>query len=144
MASDIGTWGPAGQDRRDLEKKCHLRLFTLAAGLVAELYEGHDHGEDEATDEDVEDAGHVREAQLALGRRLLLLLALGPVVPPPAPGKVISSPPPPSPLGKVIDCRISRGSHLFFSLARSPFSVRLRTAMLMISLRPEPLAVAMP
>ena len=34
--------------------------------------------------------------------------------------------------------------HLFLSLARSPFSVRLSTAMLMISLRPEPLAVAMP
>ena len=46
--------------------------------------------------------------------------------------------------GKVTIWRISRGSHLFFSLARSPFSVRFRTAMFMISLRPEPLAVAMP
>ena len=42
------------------------------------------HGEDESAYEYVEDAGHVGKTQLALGRRLPLLLALGPVVPPPA------------------------------------------------------------
>ena len=34
--------------------------------------------------------------------------------------------------------------HLFFSLARSPFSVRLRTAMLMMSFKPVPFPVAIP
>ena len=41
-----------------------------------------DHGNDEAADENVEDAGDMGEAQLALRCRLLLLLALRSVVPP--------------------------------------------------------------
>ena len=45
-------------------------------------HDEEDHGKDEAADEDVEDAGDVGEAQLALRRSLLLLLALGSVVPP--------------------------------------------------------------
>ena len=49
---------------------------------------GFYHGEDESAYEYVEDAGHVGKTQLALSRRLPLLLALGPVVPPPV---VVSS-----------------------------------------------------
>ena len=55
-----------------------LGLLALGAGFVAELDEGHEHGEHEPADENVEDAGHVAQGEFALGRTLLLLLALGP------------------------------------------------------------------
>ena len=53
----------------------NLRLLRLGAGLVAKLYERHQHGQHEAADEDVEYSRHVAEGQLTLGRRLLLFLA---------------------------------------------------------------------
>ena len=37
----------------------HLGLLALGAGLVAELYEGHEHGQHEPADQDVEYACHV-------------------------------------------------------------------------------------
>ena len=53
----------------------HLGLLALGAGLIAELDQGHQHGEHEAADQDVEDPRHVAQGQLALRRTLFLFLA---------------------------------------------------------------------
>ena len=63
-----------------------LRMQKMMAQSESKEEDGYqekeDHGHDEPADEDVEDAGDVGEAQLALRCRLLLLLALRSVVPP--------------------------------------------------------------
>ena len=94
-------------------------------------YEESDHGKYEAANKYVEDSCHMGKAQLALCRCLLLLLALRSVVPPSG--------------DQQFDFVLAVDElHLFFSFAKSPFSVRLRTAMLMMSFKPVPLAVAIP
>ena len=55
-----------------------LGLLALGACLVAELDEGHEHGQHQPADQDVEYPRHVAEGQLTLGGTLLLLLAFGP------------------------------------------------------------------
>ena len=54
---------PPGESQPGLVLHCvrhgHLGLLALGAGLVAELDEGHEHGEHQAADEDVEDTSHV-------------------------------------------------------------------------------------
>lgn len=64
--------------------RAHLGLLALRAGLVAELYECHQHGQNEADDQDVEDARHMAQTKLTLACSFLLLLALRSVVPPPS------------------------------------------------------------
>lgn len=54
----------------------HLHSLGLVAGLVAELDEGHQHGQAQAPDEDVEDPGHVAQTQ-GLGRLVLQRPAVG-------------------------------------------------------------------
>ena len=96
-------------------------------------YEESDHGKYEAANKYVEDSCHMGKAQLALCRCLLLLLALRSVVPPSGDQAH----------GEDFVLAVDE-LHLFFSFAKSPFSVRLRTAMLMMSFKPVPLAVAIP
>lgn len=48
---------------------CHLHSFRLGSGLVTELNQGHQHGQTESADQNVEDPGHVAQAQ---GTGLLL------------------------------------------------------------------------
>lgn len=48
----------------------HLHSLGLIAGLVAELDEGHQHGQTQAPHQDVEDPGHVAQAE-GLGRLVL-------------------------------------------------------------------------
>ena len=56
----------------------HFGLLRLGAGLVTKLNEGHQHRQEEAADENVENARHVTERELALCWRLFLLLTFGP------------------------------------------------------------------
>lgn len=48
----------------------HLHSLGLVARLVAELDEGHQHGQAQAPHQDVEDPGHVAQAE-GLGRLVL-------------------------------------------------------------------------
>lgn len=48
----------------------HLHSLGLVARLVAELDEGHQHGQAQTAHQDVEDAGHVAQAE-SLGRLVL-------------------------------------------------------------------------
>lgn len=48
---------------------CHLHSFRLGSGLVTELNQGHQHGQTESSDQNVEDPSHVAQAE---GTRLLL------------------------------------------------------------------------
>ena len=48
---------------------CHLHSFRLGSGLVTELNQGHQHGQTESSDQNVEDPSHVAQAE---GARLLL------------------------------------------------------------------------
>lgn len=48
---------------------CHLHSFRLGSGLVTELNQGHQHGQTESSDQNVEDSSHVAQAESA---RLLL------------------------------------------------------------------------
>lgn len=54
--------------------KVHLHAFGFGPRLVAELDQRHKHGEAQAAHEDVEDPGHVRQAQ---GLRRLVLWSAG-------------------------------------------------------------------
>lgn len=54
--SGCGSSGPRGG---------HLHSARLGPRLVAELHQRHQHGQAQATDQDVEDSGHIAEAQRA-------------------------------------------------------------------------------
>lgn len=41
---------------------CHLHSFRLGSGLVTELNQGHQHGQAESSDQNVEDPSHVAQA----------------------------------------------------------------------------------
>lgn len=55
---------------RGLGLGLHLHSLGLVARLVAEFDEGHQHGQAQAPDEDVEDPRHVAQAE-GLGRLVL-------------------------------------------------------------------------
>lgn len=58
-----GAWDRGGRGRGLAFRRVHLHSLGLISRLVAELDEGHQHGQAQPPDQDVEDPSHVTEAQ---------------------------------------------------------------------------------
>lgn len=68
-----GPWGGMGAGEGDgtgerrgrgaMFRLFHLHSLGLVSGLVAELDEGHQHGQTQAPDQNVEDPSHITEAE---------------------------------------------------------------------------------
>lgn len=70
MVGAVCLAGVAGAVMGVLGLGLHLHSLGLIARLVAEFDEGHQHGQAQAPDEDVEDPRHVAQAE-GLGRLVL-------------------------------------------------------------------------